>query len=276
MVKPQHRGGRRRKRRDCALGDGWVYGYEAETGKILWKFDANFKEAVYPKTRNELIATPIVFEGRLYIASGQDPEHSEGCGVLWCVDIKKRGDISDELDAPAAMRRATGRNAVGGQRQGVPNPNSGVVWKFTAIDKQGAQANNRDLPAAKRMNRTMATVAIDPLTGLMFLPDYSGFLHCLDARTGRHFWTHDLDGDTWGSSMVCDGKVYQGSEDGFVRIFEAGKVEKMISEHDLGGAIYSTPIFANDTLYLMTCEKLFAIRAAPIAGPASHPTTAVK
>src|SRR5206468_6719177 len=52
------------------LGDGWVYGYEALTGRILWKFDTNFKASIYPRTRNELLATPIVFEERLYIANG--------------------------------------------------------------------------------------------------------------------------------------------------------------------------------------------------------------
>ncbi len=29
------------------LGDGWVYGYEAQTGKILWRFDTNSKDAIY-------------------------------------------------------------------------------------------------------------------------------------------------------------------------------------------------------------------------------------
>ncbi len=36
-------------------GDGWVRGYEAATGKKLWEFDMNPKDAVWPKTRNEVI-----------------------------------------------------------------------------------------------------------------------------------------------------------------------------------------------------------------------------
>src|SRR5688572_8243971 len=76
-----------------AQGDGWVRGYEAVTGKKLWEFDMNPKESVWPKTRNEVIATPIIYEGIVYICNGQDPEHGEGPGHLYAIDGTKRGDI---------------------------------------------------------------------------------------------------------------------------------------------------------------------------------------
>ena len=77
-----------------AQGDGWVRGYEAETGKKLWEFDTNPKDSVWPRTRNELIATPVIFEDRVYIANGQDPEHGEGVGHFYAIDATKRGDIT--------------------------------------------------------------------------------------------------------------------------------------------------------------------------------------
>ena len=55
-----------------AQGDGWIRGYEALTGKKLWEFDCNPKESLWPKTRNEVISTPVVYEERVYIANGQD------------------------------------------------------------------------------------------------------------------------------------------------------------------------------------------------------------
>lgn len=75
-------------------GDGWVRGYEALTGKKLWEFDTNPKDSVWPKTRNEIIATPIIHKDHVYIANGQDPEHGEGEGHLYCIDPTKRGDIT--------------------------------------------------------------------------------------------------------------------------------------------------------------------------------------
>ncbi len=75
-------------------GDGWVRGFEAETGKKLWAFDMNPKDSVWPKTRNEVISTPVIANGVVYIANGQDPEHGEGVGHLYAIDATKRGDIT--------------------------------------------------------------------------------------------------------------------------------------------------------------------------------------
>ncbi len=76
-------------------GDGWVRGYEAMTGKKLWEFDLNPKDSVWPKTRNEVIATPVIWHDRVIIANGQDPEHGEGVGHLYAIDATKRGDITE-------------------------------------------------------------------------------------------------------------------------------------------------------------------------------------
>ncbi|MCA1640583.1 MAG: PQQ-binding-like beta-propeller repeat protein [Acidobacteria bacterium] len=79
-----------------AQGDGWIRGYDALTGKKLWEFDCNPKDSVWPKTRNELISTPVVYEGKVYISNGQDPEHGEGIGHMYCIDPTKRGDITKD------------------------------------------------------------------------------------------------------------------------------------------------------------------------------------
>jgi outer membrane protein assembly factor BamB len=75
-------------------GDGWVRGNDAVTGERLWEFDTNPKDSVWPKTRNEVISTPVIHDGIVYIANGQDPEHGEGVGHLYAIDPTKRGDIT--------------------------------------------------------------------------------------------------------------------------------------------------------------------------------------
>ena len=81
-------------------GDGWVYGFEPKTGKLLWKFDANPKDAVYrlggSGTKNDIIATPVVHDDKVYIGVGQDPEHGEGVGNFWVIDASLTGDITDK------------------------------------------------------------------------------------------------------------------------------------------------------------------------------------
>jgi outer membrane protein assembly factor BamB len=76
-------------------GDGWLYAFNARTGAPIWRFDLNPKDAVWPKTRNDGLATPVFHGGRVYMAVGQDPENGEGIGHLYCIDPTKTGDITE-------------------------------------------------------------------------------------------------------------------------------------------------------------------------------------
>jgi outer membrane protein assembly factor BamB len=168
---------------------------------------------VWPKTRNELIATPVIYQDRVYIGNGQDPEHGEGVGHFYCIDATKRGDITQ----------------------------SGKVWQFDKI------------------RRSISTASI--VDGLVYVPDFSGFLHCLDAKTGQEYWTHDMFAAVWGSTLVVDGKVYLGDEDGDVTILQTGKEKKVLGEMNMGSAVYATPVPAHGALFLNNRNQLFALSA---------------
>jgi outer membrane protein assembly factor BamB len=75
-------------------GDGWVRGYEALTGRKLWEFDTNPRDSVWPKTRNEIVSTPVIWQNKVFIANGQDPESGQGPGHLYAIDATRRGDIT--------------------------------------------------------------------------------------------------------------------------------------------------------------------------------------
>ncbi len=196
-----------------AQGDGWVRGYEAATGKKLWEFDTNPKDAVWPKTRNELIATPVIDGDRVYIGNGQDPENGEGVGNFYAIDATRRGDITE----------------------------SGRSWRFADI------------------RRTVSTAAVRD--GLVYISDFSGFLHCLDAATGKAIWKHDFFSAVWGSPLVADGKVYLGDEDGDLVVFAHGRDKKVLAEMNMGGPVYGAVVPARGTLFLNTQKQLFAIAA---------------
>lgn len=236
------------------LGDGWIYAFDYETGKKVWYFDSNAKNTVYPTTRNELIATPVVHDGKVYIANGQDVEHGEGPGHLWCVDITGQGDVSRELSDAPKPRLGEELLAPAGQfKAGKPNPNSKVVWDFKGIDRNG----DGRLSIGERMNRSFSTVAI--AGDLLFTADLSGIVHCLDVKTGKHHWTYDMEAAIWGSPTVIDGKVYLCDEDGDVAIFEASAHFKEPITQNMGNASYGSPVFANGVLYIMTKDTLYAI-----------------
>ena len=76
-------------------GDGWIYGFSARTGEKLWRFDLNPKDAVWPKTRNYGVSTPVFNDGRVFMSVGQDPDHPNGVGHTYCIDPSQRGDITE-------------------------------------------------------------------------------------------------------------------------------------------------------------------------------------
>jgi outer membrane protein assembly factor BamB len=84
-------------------------------------------------------------------------------------------------------------------------------------------------------------------------------LHCLNPDTGEVFWPHDTEARIWGSPLLADGKVYLGNEQGDLTIFAASKEKKVINKINFDGAVYSTPIAANQTLFIATDKWLYAI-----------------
>ena len=79
--------------------------------------------------------------------------------------------------------------------------------------------------------------------------------------SGEEQWIHDTKGHIWGSTMVADGKVFIGNEDGYFTIIPTGREydEDAVVEIDVVSPVYSSPIAANGVLYIATHTHLFAI-----------------
>src|SRR4030095_16689433 len=173
--------------------------------------DINPKNAKWPHSRNSFMATPVLYDKRIYIGGGQNRESGEGAGRLCSSDPTNQGDISLELDD--------------GPGKGKPNPNSGAIWHFDEI------------------GRMHSNVAIHD--GLVIAAGFNGFVYCLDARTGQKYWMHDMRAHVEPSPLIADGKVYLADEDGDLCILALSKEKKKIAEHSFPGGIYSSPIFAH-------------------------------
>ncbi len=150
-------------------GDGWLYSFRADSGtdsgqpELLWKFDCNPKESKYVlggrADRNHLIGTPVVYDGLVYIGVGEDPEHGEGVGHLWCIDPTKRGDVSpqlafnvDDLTKPIPPKRMQAVNPEKGE-VARDNPNSAAVWHYASYDANG----DGKIEFEETMHRTCGT-----------------------------------------------------------------------------------------------------------------------
>jgi outer membrane protein assembly factor BamB len=82
-------------------GDGWLRAYDAGSGRELWRFDGNPKDAVWRprpgvRTRSPIVASPVYDgEGRVFIAMGEDPSHGNGPSLLHAVSPNGQGDVTD-------------------------------------------------------------------------------------------------------------------------------------------------------------------------------------
>jgi outer membrane protein assembly factor BamB len=259
-------------------GDGWLRGLKPETGELLWQFDCNPKSAKYELggtgTKNDFIGTPVVYDQKVYIGVGQDPEHFSGVGHFWCIDpakaTKPGQDLSPKNDNfdPKAPE----------------NKDSGLVWHY------GGEDRRKFVPRDFVFGRTMSTATI--VDDVVYIAELQGFVHCLDAKTGKKFWQHDLKGAIWGSTYYVDGKVYLATEGGDLFCYKHEKQPKVIDDLDIpdakdardynakrrakraevekayllgksefDAAIRSTPVVVNGVMFVMTEKTLYALEA---------------
>ena len=208
-----------------AGGDGVIYSLDPDTGEALWQFDGNPGDSEWilggRGTRNNVLSTPVIWEDRVYVGVGQDPEHGEAPGHFYAIDATGSGDVTD----------------------------THKVWSRDGDD----------------FYRTMSTAAI--ADGVLYISSLSGFLHALDPNTGEHHWTYDTFAAVWGSPFVVDGKVFLGDEDGDIAVLRAGTEMELLGEINMGASVYSTPVVRDGVMYLLTRNRLWAVKAGAQSEP---------
>ncbi len=225
-------------------GDGWLYAFEPRDGKLLWKFDCNPKGSEFRQchlgTRSYLMAAPVVCDGKVYIGTGQNPHDGPGPGHLWCIDPTGRGDVSPELETTAPGKKPTTK----------PNPRSAAVWHYGG---DAPPDSDRDY----LFGRTVSTCAVHD--GLVYAAEVNGYLHCLDAKTGKHYWEEDLRAECWASPLWADGKVYMPDGQGYVHVLAHGKDKKVLKKIDMDKGIKAPIVVANGVIYVRNETHLYAI-----------------
>jgi len=97
--------------------------------------------------------------------------------------------------------------------------------------------------------------------GMVFVGDCGRTFHCVDAETGKPYWTHQTKGDIWASALVADDKVYVGTRRREFLVFAASKEKEIISSIELDSPINGSPVAANGAVYVTTMKKLYVVKA---------------
>jgi outer membrane protein assembly factor BamB len=273
-------------------GDGWIYSFTPEKGDLIWKFDANPKATKYDLggagNKSDFIGTPVFYNGKIFIGTGQDPEHFSGIAYFYCIDLKKahaNAKKSADKDVSPELVDQEVKNDDGSvSYTGKPNPNSAVEWVY------GGQDKRKFVPRDFVFGRTMSTACI--VDDVVYISELQGYIHCLDVKTGKKFWQYDMKSAIWGSPYYVDGKILVATEGGDLFTFKHTKTPKVIDELDnpdvadqkafntamkakrkqveaeyllskveFEAPIRSTPVVANGILYVMSETTLYAFKA---------------
>jgi outer membrane protein assembly factor BamB len=234
-------------------GDGWLYAFDPPTGRLLWRFDANPKDAVFELggrgTKSDFICAPVVHDGLLYIGTGQDPEHVDGVGHLWCINLVRAVELGRTLsDHDVSPRDKLFDPA------DPANQTSAFVWHYGGWHPD-PEKSGREFT----FGRTMSTCSVHD--GLCYAVDLCGRLSCLDAKSGKEYWVHDMKAEVWGSPSWIDGKVYIGTADGDIWVFKHGRTPTVLAQIDVGKPIKTTAVAAGGVLDVACESQLLAIAA---------------
>ena len=221
-------------------GDGWCYGYETEPAeeeedgetfgvfKELFRYDCNLPEqrtVKYPKPEgpNEVVATPVFYKGKVYVLTGQDPEHGEGIGMLSCIDPTKTGDITGKAE-----------------------------WTFTGIERSMSTPAIVDDLLYTADYRGYA-YCFDAMTGEKYW-EYDTF---------GHIWGSPLvvDGKVYVGTEEGELIVLATGKELKVIRGESEENEDLTAV-EFSGPIYSSPVVANSVLYIGTQSHVYAIEQA--------------
>lgn len=269
-------------------GDGWLYAYDPAgdgegKAKLLWKFDCNPKDAPWKLggqgRRNPYVGIPVIHNNKVYVRTGQDPEHGGGQADLWCIDPVKHLDGSDvsatqvfagviagkPVGQPLPPRRLQNLDVEKGEVE-LPNPKSAVIWRYRKQDQGGDPV----FGMCNEFSRGLGSMSI--ADGLLFISDGVGFAHCLDANTGKCYWVYDLFANSYGTPLIADGKVYFADEDGDIAVFKVSKTQTLLQEIMHINSVNCTPVACGNILYVLDKTILYAI-ASPDAAANHAPAT---
>lgn len=256
-------------------GDGWLYSYIPEgdgngNPVLLWKYDCNPKTSTYQLggrgNRNNLLTEPTVYENRIYVTLGQDPEHGEGESRVLCIEPNnRRGDLSPTLvekgqphSTPTienGFRHCLPEN---GDRE-IPNPDSAKVWEYIGVDQNKNGTIDKGEPA---MHRSLSRVTIG--NDCIFVSDMFGYLHCLDLATGDARWVADQLSSVWSTPTIVGDFVFCTTEDGEVKIHRANAdpaSAKPIAtiENANYSSYYANFVVENGVIYFATRNQMIVV-----------------
>ena len=245
-----------------------VASYDLETGEKLWWVRGLSWQ---PKS------TPVIAGERIFVSSWEGGGGSrvedvpDFPALLAQADADKDGRISEpellsvepkskfeiiDLDADRLLDRRDWEFQIAKRTS---------ASALVAIEPGGRRGDLTDTPAVRWRQEKFLPNVPSPLfyDGLLYLVKDGGILSALDPETGEVVKQGRLPeayDKYYASPIAADGRVYLFSEPGKATVIEAGRDWKPLSQHDFEEAVYATPAFDGERMYVRTAAALYCFR----------------
>lgn len=235
----------------------FITALDKKTGKTIWRTDRppDLMNRI-PRIGRKAYITPIIIN-----VDGKDLLISNGSAVCIAYDI---------LTGAEVWRIVQGEDST----ISMPFSENGMVYFFTSfVTPPGEQqycelfgvnpAGRGDITATNIIWRQkfpvlqLQTPVIKD--GLIYLVDSRDNLHCIDATSGKTYYSRRLQGKYNSSPVYAGGNIYFASVNGETLIIKEGKELSIAARNKLPGQIYATPAILKNSIIIRNSEYLFKI-----------------
>jgi len=230
-------------------GDSYLGAWDLETGKPLWKTP---RTDVAPSWATPAIwATPDGDEivTNASVIKGYDPANGRELWSLGPTSIQVVASPifgSDNLFVSSGYPPARPIYAV---KPGIRGEHS-----IESDDDATALAWYRE-----RGGAYMPTPLL--YRGLLYVVHHNARMVAHDARTGERVYQarFSAGGTCTASPVLANSRIYQGTEEGTMYVFEAGPEFRELAVHDFGEPLMATPAISEGVLFVRTPSRLIAL-----------------
>jgi outer membrane protein assembly factor BamB len=226
----------------------YVVALDKATGKTVWKADRQIKYSTDNGDYKKAYATPALFE--------IDGQQHLVCPSAECTIAYDPATGVERWRLTHGGMNGAARAVMGG---GLMYLTSGYPSKLLAV-KPGGRGQ---LPPDAVKWQTTKNVPTRPsllLDGeLLYMVSDSGLASCLDAATGKVYWTERLDGEFSASPILAAGHLYFCNQSGKTFVVATGKTFSLVAENRLDGGFMASPAVAGENLFLRTRTHLYCI-----------------
>jgi len=246
---------------DHARGANRFVAFDGTTGEVVWWYDTgNPIKGTYYSNPIVMVVNGV----RIMVAGGGDG-YAHGFNVRTGERV-----FQYQFSAGAVNPSPVADGNLVYFCHGEENPEGGPIGRIICVDVSQIDPKTKQPKLVweyRRANRFgLASPAL--ANGLLYVPDDSSELFCLDAKNGNLLWRKKYGTVSRGAPLIADNKLYIFDVNAMLVIWELkGKkppeeLDPIMFRRTMGPGFvetHGTPIAVNGKIYFMTLEYLYCI-----------------